>query len=80
MPKGKMMPGLRRLIALCLTDGVGAIHFAQRIPDKVAEAHSLVRAVAAYNIDLSDELPNDPIILTEIVDEISDSVKRMTMQ
>jgi hypothetical protein len=66
---------IRRLIVLCLTDPKWAIAHTQQIPEEVGLAHPLVRAVANYNRDLASRMPDDPIILGEIADEITEALK-----
>jgi len=66
---------IRRLIVLCLTDPKWAIAHTQQIPQEIGLAHPLVRAVANYNPDLSAQMPDDPIILGEIADEISEALR-----
>lgn len=61
---------LRKLIALCLTDGKEALEYCQTLPDQLYQNHDLVRAVENYNPQHAEKIPDCGVILSEILSEV----------
>lgn len=61
---------LRKLIALCLTDGKAAYDYCQTLPDQLYQNHDLVRVVENYNPQHAAEIPECGVILSEILSEV----------
>lgn len=68
---------LRKLIALCLTDGRAAVKYSQEMPAEIAARHSLVRAVANYNQERAAQIPSDGVVIGEIIDEMQEQYNQI---